>query len=170
LRAREIKNTIHSAAPIPLVKDPNMSGTSIPRKSNAGREYVLGQALSNDFRQLVINDMISCGADCTGLLPSGLITDTAKKFKVAKSFVSKLWRTYCYKGRSDAPATRQSHRRQILLHQDIAYLESLKIERPSMPYAEMKDKLSLFSASKVSVSTVGRAVRHNFSGGKWTKK
>jgi hypothetical protein len=67
--------------------------------SKGGRNFIQGKASSPDLRQLIIDECILQGGNQeTKTIPYGTYSTVANHFRVAISFVRKLWRQYCLYG------------------------------------------------------------------------
>ena len=73
---------------------------SSDRTNQFGRVYRKGSALSSDFRQLVIDDLIKNGANTvTGEIPRGICPELSRKYKVSKNGIRSVWMKFCADGK-----------------------------------------------------------------------
>ena len=102
--------------------------------SKRGRSLVPGRAIHANFRQLVIDHMISNGGDIlTGYFP-GSVSSVADHLKLSRSCVAKLWSGACERASID-PQRKGGNNPTHLHSQDLDLLEALKSAKPSMPYS-----------------------------------
>ena len=138
--------------------------------SKKGRSYVKGQALSEDLRQLILDELISLGADITlGTIPRGVKSATADKFKIDKKCVTRLWSNFLEHGSVKSHKS-NAGRPQKLDDQQTRYVEMLKLEKPSTSLLEIQEKLEENANVTVSKSTVCRTIKNRLSDTPWTRK
>ncbi|XP_070570330.1 uncharacterized protein [Ptychodera flava] len=133
------------------------------------RRYKNGKALSEEICKVIVDDLQRLGANsANGVVPRGSLKQVGEKYRLSDSGVRKIWWRYCTTG--DYTAKQRRVNQRALLHQDIAFLEVMKRQRPSATYGEMRDELSLVSPTQLTVRTISNYVRKHFSGGEWTRK
>ena len=113
--------------------------------NSKGRIFSNGKATSEDLRQLVCDEMIAIGAPKDKATFPGLYTlalQVADKFRMSKTSVVKYWQTFCEDG--DLKPRKSIHKQgrpSKLTDDDLAYIEYLKLERPSITSWEIRKKL-----------------------------
>ena len=145
-----------------------------------GRLYSVGESLSIDVRQMVIEDLLRKGANTvTGEVPRGAKSETAERFCVSESFVRKMWKQFCSIGelnnQYEAGAIARREKQLKLTEEDTDYIHSLKLMDPCMYNYEVKEKLLEYSnnpalVNGISASTIQRTTRHRLPGGLRTWK
>lgn len=135
-----------------------------------GRTFTPGKSLSIDFRQLVLDEMLLLGAPEGVAKFKGLYTKAkmvSDKLKISKTVVVKLWQQMCEDGTVDPEFTnkRKSGRTSKLSDDDLAYIEQLKVENPSITYAEITRKLEEMGSipDGIARSSLSYAVRNKLS-------
>ncbi|XP_077982046.1 uncharacterized protein LOC144437051 [Glandiceps talaboti] len=147
-----------------------MEGHKLTNVTSLGRQYRRGKTVSEELGQLLVSDILRNGGNkLTGDIPRGVLTLVAKKYKFSRYGVHNIWKRYV-KNNACAVVAKETTYTGKLSQNDIAYLESLKTDEPSISYKEMKQQLTQFSATNVSLMTICRAVKHKFSHGPWTFK
>ena len=70
------------------------------RRSQFGREYTQGKALSEDFRTSVVTSLKTSGAIAeTGFIPRGELGKVSKEINIHSSTVKRIWQNYCEEGK-----------------------------------------------------------------------
>ena len=111
------------------------------RRNVHGREFTHGKALSLDFRQIVIKELESEGAVHPNLsLPRGLAGKVGIKFSISRTSVRNLWIRYCKAGLIERKPHSGGDCSKVTV-EDIEYIESLKLEKPSIKLKEIREKL-----------------------------
>ncbi len=107
-----------------------------------GRSYVSGKGMSRELRELICEEMKRQGAPEDAAKFPGLYT-TAQKvsdiFHVSRTSVVKYWQQLCIDKHLDVKP--RSGRPAKLSDDDLAYIEMLKSQRPSITSQEIKHKL-----------------------------
>ena len=136
-----------------------------------GRTYKRGQPLSEDLKQLILDELISSGADKnTGVIPKGVKSAVADRYKVDKNCVTRVWSNVLHHGTASRPHESNAGRPQKLDEEQVRYVEMIKREKPSATMLEIKEKLEENANISVSKSTVNRTVRNRLSGKPWSRK
>lgn len=137
------------------------------RISNKQRGYVNGKALSQDFREMICDDLISNGA------PPGIpyfknihsiAKQTADKFRISSNSVVKYWTQLCTEG--NVKPKKQPGRKGKLNDQALALIENYLIEEPSITAKTVKQKLEengVILPDEVCEVTVHRAMKKKLS-------
>lgn len=136
------------------------------QKNKFGRTYASGKVLSEDFRKVIVDRCIEDGGNVnTSAIPRGVYTRIASEFKVSDNFVRKMWLQFC----TDKSVSRKKPgggQSRKLTEPDLDYLKALKIEKPTISYPEMRNRLlqhSNIPGGDVSTITIGRAVRKDMN-------
>ena len=139
--------------------------------SGKGRTYFRGKPLDNNFRSLIIDEIVEMGGDIiTGYFPGDLET-VASKFKITKKAVKKIWETFCSTGEHVRPKVNASGVKH--LQQDhIEFIELLKSDKPSLTSGELLNEVNqyCFIQGGTSKEALNRVVRTSMHEGKWTRK
>lgn len=139
--------------------------------NNLGRTFSRGKSLTNDFWSLIIDEIVENGGDIiTGFFP-GSFNDVARKLRVHRNTVNKVWKTFCTSRDFKLPKPISSGVRH-LQPQDLQFVEFLKTNRPSMTTGKLLRNVNGFCVlhSGTSKQALNRAVRNFMPGGKWSWK
>ena len=73
------------------IKRANDKATNMEKINSKGRTFVNGCALSQDFRKLIVDEIVRNGGDInTGYFP-GEFSNVANAFKVSRTTVENIW-------------------------------------------------------------------------------
>lgn len=140
------------------------------KKNMFGREYTRGEALSDDFRSLVVKKILDSGGSALHV-PRGTYCNVSKLFGVHHSAVKKVWLKYLEDGCASRRKTTRIYEKK-LLPTEVEFIQVLKHQKPSMYIREVTKHLNShkITPGKVSESTVGRTVRNDMNDGKYSFK
>ena len=144
------------------------------RVNNLGRTYMPGKPLSQDMCMLVIDRIMAEGGDrLTGYIPT-TYTFLSQQLKISLNTVKNIWRRY-FKDFNVMPKPAGGARNNKLTQDDLEFIETLKVEKPSMSLAELVNPVSQHGNvqdGQVSLSAVSRVLRSGRlpSGQRYTRK
>ena len=141
-------------------------------KSKLGRPHQNGKPLGQDFKSLLLSDIIEMGGDqLTGKIPYGVVNELSGKFKLARSTIYKAWNSY-YRNGSLSPGKPGPQKGMYtkLDAEDTLYVEFLKSNSSTMSLQEVKDKVTENCNKTVSISTISRTITNRLESGKWSFK
>lgn len=139
--------------------------------SKIGRVYGKGKPLSNDFRSLVIDEIVESGGDIiTGFFP-GNFAVIARKLKLKRDTVVKVWNNFCLTGKHEQPRTKAKGVKS-LQPDDLELIEVLKPDKPSMTFGELLREINeyCYIPGDINKVTVNRAVRKSMKDEQWSRK
>ena len=90
-----------------------------------GRTYIRGKALHQDFRSIVIDEIVEVGGDIATGFFEGSYSAVASKLKVSSDTIKKIWKAFCTSGESKRPKSCTSGAKQ-LIPDDLEFIEVLK--------------------------------------------
>ena len=136
-----------------------------------GRTYIRGKALHQDFRSIVIDEIVEVGGDIATGFFEGSYSAVASKLKVSSDTIKKIWKAFCTSGESERPKSCASGVKQ-LKPDDLEFIEVLKTDKPSMTSGEIlkEVKRHCFIPGGTSKEAINRAVRNFMREGKWSWK
>ena len=126
-----------------------------------GREYIPGNATSQDLRRLVVQEVIELGGNTTtGEVPRGTYTVVASKFRVNRQSVANYWKLFLSEG-SVKERPKNTKGSPKLTEPDIRLIEFMKRYNPSVTAREIKDRLQRFSpvTGNVGTNTINRTLK-----------
>ena len=139
-----------------------------------GREYKKGCPISADLRMLIIGDLTKNGADpVSSIVPRGLLTQIASRYKIARQSVKNIWSTYCNEGTvQPKPLSDRKTKQKFFNDGELEFIETLKWDKPSMNYSEISAKLEQFStfSTRVPKQRISDALRTRMPSGPFTRK
>jgi len=139
--------------------------------SQLGRVYTKGKPLGNDFRSLVIDEIIESGGDIvTGFFP-GNFAAIARKLKLKRDTVIKIWRNFCITGNELRSKSKASGVKNLQTD-DLEFIEFLKTDRPSLTSGELLKEINEYCNIPAGTNNVAinRAVRTWMHDGQWSRK
>lgn len=139
--------------------------------SKLGRVYGKGKCISNDFRSLVVDEIIENGGDMiTGFFP-GNFAAIARKLKLKRDTVVKVWNNFCSTGTHEQQQTQASGVKSLQTD-DIKFIELLKTDKPSLTSGELLKEINEYCLIPGGTNelTVNRAVRKWMHEGQWSRK
>lgn len=138
--------------------------------SKKGRSYRKGEYLSEDTRQLIIDELVILGADkTTGSIPRTATSAVADKFRVHRKTVIRAWSDFLTNGNVKPYKRRGNPSGTKLDEEQTRYVEMLKRETPSIQLQTIKEKLEENANVTVSCSTICRTIRSRLHR-PWTRK
>ena len=120
-----------------------------------------GKPLSNDFRMHVIDNILAEGADrATGYI-SLTYAELSHKLRLSPNTVKSIWRQYCQEFHLN-PKPTGGFRWSKVDQNDLQLIEILKIEKPSISYAEIirtVEEHGCLNGEEISIPSISRALK-----------
>lgn len=141
------------------------------RRSQFGREYTQGKALSEDFRTSVVTSLKTSGAIAeTGFIPRGELGKVSKMFNINSSTVKRIWLKYCKEGVA-CEGQRGGRNPRKFSEDDFVFIEACLREKPTTTYKEIVEKLKQFSPTPdITEKDISNAVLKFLPSGRFTFK
>ncbi|XP_048760191.1 uncharacterized protein LOC125669601 isoform X4 [Ostrea edulis] len=113
----------------------------VMRKSNQGRDYVKGKSLPDDYRQLIITNLLEIGANAqSGIIPRRGLVTVGEKLSIHSSTVKRVWEKFCEDGKF-CPRKQGGRKKRKLSAEDLAFIKNCLVEKPKITYCEILKKL-----------------------------
>ncbi len=126
-----------------------------------GRSYTPGKPLSDDLQRQVIEIIISEGGDRASTYIPLTYADLSRKLRLSANTVKSIWRQYC-QDYYITPKPAGGFRWSKLDEDDLHFIEILKIEKPSISFAEIISTVEEHGGihgEEISISSVSRAIK-----------
>ena len=126
-----------------------------------GRSYTSGKPLSNDFRMHVIENILAEGGDRLSGYIHLTYAELSRKFRLSPNTVKSIWRQYCQEYHGN-PKPTGGFRWRKLDQDDLQLIEILKIEKPSISYAEIirtVEEHGGINGEEISIASISRAIK-----------
>ena len=97
-------------------------------KNKAGRTYENGKPLSNDFRQMIIDELEQKfnGNKQTSSINRGAFSEVSKTFCISIPTVSSVWKNYC-SGTLGSDTKKPCGRPKTLTNADLDFIKYMKV-------------------------------------------
>ena len=138
--------------------------------SKLGRTYIRGEAINDDLRSLVIDQIVEMGGDPAAGFFQGSYSAVSSKLKLSVETIQKVWKRFCESGEVKRHESCASGVR--LKPEDMQLIKLLKMDRLSMTSGELLNEVTelCFIPGEISEETLNRAVRNYMNDGKWSWK